>query len=427
MSDRTEDSRRMLVGLLNASHLLRFEQLPARVREHAATAGLTDVRIYLADLQHDVLRLLTGHGLDAGQDSGEYPAELPIDGTVAGRTFQYGQVLPASGEGEDVHRWWIPLLDGTERLGVLHLASATDDDHTRQDILALASLVAMLVVGSSGTSDAYARLSRLKPMNVAAEMQWHLMPPRTYADDRVVIGAVMEPAYQISGDAFDYATAGDVLHLSIFDAMGHDTAAGLTANLAVGSCRNQRRQGTGLAELGDAVERVLLEQFGRSRYVTGILADLDTSTGLLTWVNRGHHPPVVIRGGRWTTRLQCPPAHPLGTDLGLPTKLCREHLQPGDRLVFYTDGITEARTPKGEEFGLRRFTDFLIRHHADGLSVPETLRRLMRAHLHHHGGRLQDDATILLCEWLGPPAAGTAPAAPLAGVPLPPGTPPTGT
>ncbi len=418
MTDRDESSRRMLAGLLAESHLTPFELLPSRVAAHARAAGLSDVRIYLGDLQRDVLRLLTGRGPDAGGGGTPYERELTVDGTVAGRAYQYGQILPAGGK-DGAHHRWVPLLDGTERLGVLHLTAAVDDEHTVQDMLALAALVAMMVVGSRDTSDSYARLARTSPMNVAAEMQWQLMPPRTYADGRVVIGAVMEPAYQVSGDAYDYATAEDLVHLSVFDAMGHDTAAGLTANLALGACRNHRRQGTGLADLGDAVERVLLEQFGPSRYVTGILADLDTSNGRLTWVSRGHHPPLVIRGGRWTTHLQCRPCHPMGTDLGLPTHVGQEQLEPGDRLVLYTDGITEARTPGGQEFGLERFTDFLVRHHAGDLSVPETLRRLIRAVLEHHAGQLQDDATILLCEWLGP-APWSSRTAPLAGVPMPP-------
>ncbi len=414
----------MLAGLLADSHLMPFELVPVRVAEHARQAGLSEVLIYLGDLQGDVLRLLTGQGLDAGQDPGGRNAVLIVEGTVAGRAYEYGQVLSAAagdGESKGPYRWWVPLLDGTERLGVLHLAAAVDDDEVREDVLSLASLVAMLVVSGRGTSDSYARLSRVRPMNVAAEMQWHLMPPRTYADGRVVIGAVMEPAYEVSGDAFDYATAGDLVHLSIFDAMGHDTAAGLTANLAVGACRNNRRQGTGLADLSGAIERVLIEQFGASRYVTGILADLDTSTGVLTWVNLGHHPPVVIRGGRWSTSLHCDPAHPMGTSLGLPTKLCREQLEPGDRVVFYTDGVTEARTGAGQEFGVTPFIDFLIRHHADGLPVPETLRRLMRSLLEHHDGHLEDDATILFCEWLGS-ATDTTSTAPIAGLPLPPAT-----
>ncbi|MEU7381052.1 MULTISPECIES: PP2C family protein-serine/threonine phosphatase [unclassified Streptomyces] len=407
----------MLTGLLAESHVTPFEGLPSRVAHHAAAAGFHDVVIYLGDLRREVLRPVVGDGLDAAADAPEGGADLSIEGTVAGHAYQHGRIVSAPGSADGPQGWWVPLLDGTERLGVLHVTTAEAGKDAHQDMLALASLVAVLVVGSRDISDSYARLTRTQPMNVAAEMQWTLMPPRTYADHRVVISAVMEPAYEVSGDAYDYATSTGTVHLSIFDSMGHDTSAGLTANLAMGACRNHRRQGTGLEHLGDAVERVLLEQFGPSRFVTGILADLDTTTGMLTWTNHGHPPPVVIRGGRWTTLLRCPPAHPMGTDLGLPTEPCREPLQPGDRLVLYTDGITEARTSGGEEFGLIRFIDLLIRYHADGLSVPETLRRLIRAHLRHHGDQLQDDATILLCEWLGPHADFVTGAAPLAGVP----------
>nr|WP_283247034.1 SpoIIE family protein phosphatase [Parafrankia sp. CH37] len=103
--------------------------------------------------------------------------------------------------------------------------------------------------------------------------------------------------------------------------------------------------------------------------------------------------------------MSCPPAHPLGTDLGLTTTLCQEQLEPGDRLLLYTDGVIEARDPTGREFGLTRFVDFVVRHHADGLAVPETLRRLMRALLDYHHGRLRDDATVLFAEWAGVGAA----------------------
>ncbi|GAA3290549.1 hypothetical protein GCM10020295_05270 [Streptomyces cinereospinus] len=218
----------------------------------------------------------------------------------------------------------------------------------------------------------------------------------------MAIAAAMEPAYEIGGDAFDYAVAGDQVHLAVFDAMGHDSYAGLTANLAVAACRNQRRQGADLISTGERVEQVLVDHFGHDTYVTAVLAGLDTATGLLSWINRGHQPPVLIRGGRWATALSCPPAHPLGTELGLTARQCREQLEPGDRILLYTDGIIEAHDAHGREFGLNRFTDFVIRRHADGLPVPETLRRLMHAVLEHHGGRLDDDATVLCVEWRGP-------------------------
>lgn len=141
----------------------------------------------------------------------------------------------------------------------------------------------------------------------------------------------MEPAYETAGDAFDYALAADTAHLAVFDAMGHDTAAGLTANPAVATCRSHRRRGAGLAGAGAAVEAALLEQFHRSRYATGILADLDLVSGTLRWVNHGHPPPVLIRGGRRATTLACPPTHPLGTDLGLAATVCKEQPEPGVR------------------------------------------------------------------------------------------------
>ncbi|MFF7376687.1 PP2C family protein-serine/threonine phosphatase [Streptomyces massasporeus] len=407
-----EGGRRMLAELLEASHLMPIELLPAKATACARAASLNQVLIYVADLQRNLLRLLPGDDAAArGHDT-----ELHVEGTVAGRAYQYGVVLPAASPGGDGFDWWVPLLDGTERIGLLRVSTGHNDAGTRADMEALAAVISLIIVSKRGTSDALAKLVRTRPMSVAAEMQWNLLPPRTYADGRVAISASLEPAYDISGDVFEYAVDGPLVHLTIFDAMGHDTAAGLSGALALGACRNARRQGADLVEKADAVEAALLEQYDHRRYVTGVLATLDTRTGVLRWVNRGHHPPIVIRDNRWTSHLACPPAHPMGTDLGLRTRVCEEHLQPGDRIVLYTDGITEARRSGDREFGLARFTDFLIRHHADGLPVPETLRRLIQAVLEYHDGRLQDDATVLLCEWIGPHLEPADTAAGLAGV-----------
>jgi serine phosphatase RsbU (regulator of sigma subunit) len=213
---------------------------------------------------------------------------------------------------------------------------------------------------------------------------------------------VLEPAYEIGGDAFDYALADDVVHLAIFDAMGHDLAAGLAANLALATSRNLRRQGADLVSNGAGIESLLLREFGDSaRFVTAVMADFDLRTGMLTWVNRGHPPPILVRGGRWTTALDCSPAPPLGLGLDQPVTVCREQLEPGDRLLLYTDGIIEAGGRQGEEFGVSRFVDYILRHCSARLPVPETLRRLIKDVLDHHDGRLHDDATVLLTEWHG--------------------------
>ncbi|MBL7494225.1 serine/threonine-protein phosphatase [Frankia sp. AgB1.9] len=389
----------MLGGLLDLGRVAVFEQLPELVAEHAAEANLTQVQLYVVDVRGQALRELTGRGLDAGGGGQEFG----VDSSLPGRAFRDVRTVAASASGDDgrvVH--WAPVLDGTERLGVLRAELPPGDDAAATALRELAALVGLLLVSKREVSDSYARLTRRQPMTVAAEMQWHLMPPSSFANRRVVVGAAMEPAYEVGGDAFDYAVAGDIVHIAVFDAMGHDTAAGLASNLSVAACRAFRRQNADPITIGHEIERVLVEQFGSGRFVTAVLADLDTSSGKLSWVNYGHHPPVVIRGGRWVTSLPCPPAYPLGIDLGLDATVCQEQLEPGDRLLLYTDGVTEARDATGREFGLSRFVDFVVRHHADGLAVPETLRRLMRALIDHHGGHLQDDATVIFLEWAGP-------------------------
>jgi serine phosphatase RsbU (regulator of sigma subunit) len=82
-----------------------------------------------------------------------------------------------------------------------------------------------------------------------------------------------------------------------------------------------------------------------------------------------------------------------------PRRTDREQLEPGDRLLFYSDGVVEARDEHGEFFGVERLVDFTERAELSRLSAPETLRRLTAAILAHQGGRLQDDATLLMVDW----------------------------
>ncbi|MFF9131275.1 MULTISPECIES: PP2C family protein-serine/threonine phosphatase [unclassified Streptomyces] len=389
-----------LVRMMQASHTVTLDQLPDLIAEHAAEACLYDTALFVVDLRETVLRRLARTGGQAA--SGDQV--FTVRGSLPGQAFQRVDLLaePAPGGASGGRRrWWVAVTDGVERLGVLRADTDVEEETVRDILRDLASMTALLLLSKRSFSDAYAQMVRTETMNVAAEMQWNLTPPNAYAGHDVTLAAVMEPAYQIGGDAFDYAVNGTTLHLGVFDAMGHDTTAGITANVAVTACRNARRQGASLAQTSEEVERVLLEQFSTSRYVTAILADLDMASGRLRWINRGHHLPILIRDNRWTTELECPPAGPMGADLALPVTVRTEQLQPGDRLLLYTDGVVEARDSRGREFGRERFVDFIRRHHAGRLALHETLRRLMAAVLDHHDGLLNDDATVLLAEWRG--------------------------
>ena len=77
-----------------------------------------------------------------------------------------------------------------------------------------------------------------------------------------------------------------------------------------------------------------------------------------------------------------------------------EQLEAGDRVLLYTDGVTDGRAADGTPFGVDRFSDFIIRNSNEGTPVPETLRRLNQAITDYQKGRLYDDATIVLIEWM---------------------------
>ena len=96
-------------------------------------------------------------------------------------------------------------------------------------------------------------------MALQAEMVWAFLAPRTFATDGVMVSAALEPAYEVGGDAYDYSLIGDRLHVSVFDAVGHDLAAGLLASVAMASCRCARRSGGTLQDIvtraGHAIAR----------------------------------------------------------------------------------------------------------------------------------------------------------------------------
>ena len=379
-----------LRSLLHGSHLLAPDDLAAAVAGHARGLGARETVLYLADYEQATLLPLRGRGVPERQ-------ELPIEGTMAGRAFRRVQVVKSPAE--HGHRLWMPLLEGVERLGVaeLVLREAPTGDQV-DDLRAFVSLVAELIVVNDAYSDVFARLRRRKTLSLAAEMQWELLPPMSFGTERVVVTGGLEPAYDVGGDSFDYAINGSMMDLLVIDSVGHGLTAAVLASVAVSTYRHARRNMLDLPDIAVEIDAAIAAQFGASQFATAVLARLDIDTGRLLWINAGHPEPLIVRGPSLVRPPHCPPSRPLGLQDGRPI-CCETRLEPGDRLVLYTDGITEARSPDGEFFGEQRLADFISVAAAAGDPAPETVRRLMRHVLSHQADQLQDDASVVILEW----------------------------
>jgi len=131
--------------------------------------------------------------------------------------------------------------------------------------------------------------------------------------------------------------------------------------------------------------------------VTGQLATFDAISGRLLVLNAGHPLPLLLRDGHVTT-IELPANQPLGLGFvpGAPVEV---QLKPTDRVLLYSDGVTEGAAPGREPFGLGRLADLFAREALSGFGSGELMRRLARAVLSHHAHDLRDDFTLLALEY----------------------------
>jgi hypothetical protein len=384
--------------LLQQAHHARPDDLPEMAMRAAPLIDATAVVLYLVDHQQRELLPLLGGAAPAREP-------FPVDGTLGGRAFSL--VMPCVSTAEpDGPRLWVPLIDGAERLGVVEVVTgAVPDEAAVRDVMAVAAVLAELVVTRSRYSDTVERLRRRRPMRLAAEMLRAQLPPLTFSTGHLLISGILEPCYDVGGDAFDYAVNGDVAHLALFDAVGHGSAGGMRSvmlvSLALAAYRNARRAGMGLIDTYHHIDDAVRDH-DRRGMITAVFAELDQHTGLLRVISAGHPSGVVIRQGKVLKVLPTPTALPVTMGDKRPPVVVEEALEPGDHVLLYTDGITEARSPAGEQFGVDRLIDFAVKAIADQLPLPETTRRLVHAILDYQNDRLQDDATVLLAEWRSP-------------------------
>jgi len=380
-----------VAALLHESRRQAPDQLGSFLAHRVATFGMRDLSVFVTDFEQRRLVPIVGSAAHASLD---------MDNSTGGRSFTTAAQL--SETFEDGVRLWSVVVDGAARLGVMCVTLRELDDDGRALGDSLAGVVAALLVTRGQCTDAYTAIRRTEKFSLAAEMQWDLLPPLSLDSGRVSVSGLIQPAYEVGGDSFDYAVNGDMLDFAVFDAMGHGLESSQLAHLAVSSYRHSRRSGLDLEGMYVAMDSAIAARNSGEEYVTCILGRLGLLDGQLNWVNAGHPSPLLVRGGQVVGPLSCDVTLPAGLSHDFSDEAVAEvgHLvmEAGDRLFCVTDGITDAHRPGGEDFGEERLVELLRETSGAKLDATETIRRLSHSVLDYHGV-LSDDTTAFLIDF----------------------------
>lgn len=339
---------RLLGSLLDRAHLMPPRLVGPLVAQEVAEMGGRDVAVYLQDFEHAMLRPLQGPGLVGRPE--------PIDGSPAGDAFRTDQRCEVP-QADGTVRLFVPMLDGSDRVGVLALTLPEVDDNDRRLAQRIAGLTADLVVTKSGYTDTFARARMTKPMSLSAHLQWQTLPPLVMTTPDIALAGALEPAYEVGGDSFDYALDEHTLHLAVFDAMGHGIEAASMASLLIAAYRHGRLSDQALPDMYRQMDDVMAASFP-GRFATALIGQLDTVTGRLSWINAGHPSGLLIRNGLVLGELGGPITRPVGFGHAEP-RVHSTQLEPGDRVLFFTDGVVEERLDDGGQFGEQRLQQFV--------------------------------------------------------------------
>ncbi len=371
MTSEPPDSTMMVETLVGALDTTPIHQLHQRL---ASVLGemCTGVRVWVVDYALESFTALDDGNATASADNG------PV-----GDAFQEMSLKVVDSTA------FVPLARRSQRVGVLELTGSRLDERT---LLAMASVIAAAILDARQYSDVVERIRGAGRFDLAATIQYEMLPPSSFEDNQVEVAGKLEPAYDIAGDTFDYAVDHKSVDIAIFDAVGHGLEATLMSSVALGEYRLRRRQDWSLAEIAAAIDRRIAFQWTDCGYVTGVLARIDLEQGVLSVWCAGHVPPILSTEGLTEAMPLTPTSPPLGLgQMGAaPTRL---PIASGDTVVLYTDGVVQARQPSGSEWGIARLVDSV-----SGLSelplvnlTQEVLARVVE----HVAGSIQDDATLV--------------------------------
>jgi sigma-B regulation protein RsbU (phosphoserine phosphatase) len=412
-SDLTEDLLRLQKASHRISSLLDLDQLIDRiVNEIASSFGLVEANVYLYEPGRDelVLACVTGCTLHEKGHCLKVGKEGLVGYVAATRQMRYAPdvrqdpyYLPC--EASTLSEVAIPLLVENQLVGVFTASHPELNAFPPQQLKVLEALGNHIAIAiQNARIFQQVREEREQMTREALEaraIQQALLPKSSPFIPGFAVSGLSVPAGAVGGDWFDFIPMKEgCWGLALADVSGKGTAAALLMAATRGVLRTLAEASCTPSEVLSKLNRLLVNDLPPARFVTMVFAVLDPAEHTLTFASAGHLQPLLIEG-RQQNGEQVREARFLNSEAGLPLGLgsgeyseTEIQLTPGTRIVFYSDGITEAANADQEEYGELRLKEHLLQPRSCGESLLEDVRSFT------NGTGLHDDATVITVKML---------------------------
>ena len=259
----------------------------------------------------------------------------------------------------------VPLGVSDKVFGIIYADSPLAEGRFTEDHLklltTLASVAAIRVENARLLEERMERERLEQELHVASEIQQRFQPSSAPHVAGYELQGISFPCYEIGGDYYDFIERenGNVM-VALGDVSGKGTAAALLMSSLHAAVHAQASSHDSLTDIISAVNRYLADNIPANRFVTLFFAELDPKAGTLAFLNAGHNPPMIVHAGGTMEQLAAG-GLPLGIMPNAEFREGRTLLHPGDVLVIYSDGVSEAVNPTGEEFGPTRLYQVVAR------------------------------------------------------------------
>jgi phosphoserine phosphatase RsbU/P len=399
-ADLIEDLQRIQKASQRISSILDLDQLiDSVVSEVTHFFGCLEASIYLYDEKHNEMVLAGVHGCNAHGKG--YRLKVGREGMV-GYVGSTGQTHYAPDVGKDPYyvacdlstrsEVAIPLLVGERLVGVFSASHPELDGFPRQQLRLLQALCDHVAVAIYNARRLQAERAERAALDRDAEeahsIQQALLPKSSPYIPGLIVSGRSVPARAVGGDWYDFIAFPDGRWgIVLADVSGKGTAAALLMSATRGMLRSLAEACCTPGDVLTKLNQLLVNDFPAGKFVTMVYALLDPAARTVVFANAGHLQPLFIDDQG---------EHFLDVERGLPLGLaCGDYsetkisLSPGSRLIFYSDGITEAVNPQDEEYGMCRLVEHAIQPDASAMSIVDEVQSFS-----NYSG-VRDDASVV--------------------------------